>query len=191
MEKEVLVFFALCIDPTKPAAAGLYATVRRTLGIGVEGLPAEEKAHRDALRRKILNELKPVTAEMLPDILPGLGPHLEFPQSPKTQTTVEAEKVLAVIKKIVRGCEFWLANGRIVEPPYEVEIFLPHERPDLIATILNQFSLGRTHLDPGLQVRRVYAQDEPRAVLYELIIWETLTAYASILPPERTLGTHE
>lgn len=184
LEKELLVFFALCMDPTKPAARGLYATVRRTMGIGVEGLLAEEKAHRDALRRKILNGLKPMTPEMLPHILPGLGPHPGFPQAPKMKTTVEAENVLAVIKKIARGSEFWLANGRIVEPPYEIEIFFPQETPDLITAVLNQFPLGQTHLGPGLQIRRGHAQDDPRAVLYELIMWDTLTAYASILPTE-------
>ena len=32
LEKDLLVFFACCIDPTKPATRGLYQRVRRTIG---------------------------------------------------------------------------------------------------------------------------------------------------------------
>jgi hypothetical protein len=39
------------------------------------------------------------------------------------QLTIRAEDIHVVVKKIVRGCEYWLAGGRIVEPPYEIEVF--------------------------------------------------------------------
>ncbi len=48
LEKELLVFLACCINPQKAAARGLYQRVRRTMGIGVEGLTDEEKGYRDA-----------------------------------------------------------------------------------------------------------------------------------------------
>ena len=41
LEKDLLVFFACCMDPTKPATKGLYQRVRRTMGIGVSGLSDE------------------------------------------------------------------------------------------------------------------------------------------------------
>ena len=44
------------------------------------------------------------------------------------------------------------------------------------------FALGPVFLGPGLRIRRRGAQDDPLSVLYELVIWDTITAYASILP---------
>jgi hypothetical protein len=66
LEKELVVFLACCINPTKSAAQGCYERVRRTMGIGVEGLSEEEKRHREARRRKLRSEARPysqLTAE--------------------------------------------------------------------------------------------------------------------------------
>jgi hypothetical protein len=41
---------------------------------------------------------------------------------------VPGEKLQEVFGKIVRGCEYWLANGRIVEPPYGVAAYFVHGR---------------------------------------------------------------
>ena len=97
------MFLACCINPTKPAAQGLYERVRRTMGIGVEGLSEEEKRHREARRRKLLSEARPYSPEIQPHIIPGLGPHPEAPVSSQMQLTVDAESIHAVVKKVVRG----------------------------------------------------------------------------------------
>ena len=66
--------FSCCINPRKAAASGLYERVRRTLGIGVEGLTDEEKSRREARRSKLLSESQQFSAEVLPHIISGLGP---------------------------------------------------------------------------------------------------------------------
>ena len=193
LEKELLVFLACCINPTKPAAQGLYERVRRTMGIGVEGLNDDEKRHREARRRKLLNEARPYSPEVQPHIIPGLGPHPEAPVSSQMQLTIKAEDIHAVVKKIVRGCEYWLAAGRIVEPPYEIEVFFPTETPELVGQLLTAFALGPVYLGPGLRIRRGGAHDDSLSSLYELVMWDTLTVYASILPPatERVISHEE
>jgi hypothetical protein len=153
------------------------------MGIGVEGLTDEEKRYREAVRLKLLSESQPYSPDALPHIIPGLGPHPETPTSSQRQLTVEAESVYAVVKKIVRGCEYWLAGGRVVEPPYEIEVFFPSESPDSVENMMAAFASGPVYLGPGLRIRRGGAQDDPLAALYELVMWETMTAYASILPP--------
>lgn len=177
------MFLACCINPTMHAAQGLYERVRRTMGIGVEGLCDEEKRHREAQRRKLLNEARPYSPEIQPHIIPGLGPHPEAPVSSQMQLTIKAESIHAVVKKIVRGCEYWLAGGRIVEPPYDIEIFFPTETPELVGQLLDAFALGPVYLGPGLRIRRGGAHDDSLSALYELVMWDTLTVYASILPP--------
>lgn len=190
LEKELLVFLACCMNPQKPAARGLYQRVRRTMGIGVEGLTEEEKGHREARRRKLLNEAQPYSSEMLPHIIPGLGPHPETPASSQVQLRIEAESIHAVVKKIVRGCEYWLAGGRIIGNPYEVEVFFPSETPELVDKVMATFAFGPVHLGPGLRIRRGGAQDDPLSAMYELVMWETMTVYASILPPETEHSTN-
>jgi hypothetical protein len=183
LEKELLVSFACCIDPTKLAAQGLYERVRRAMGIGVEGLSEDEKRHRGAQRRKLLNDARPYSADTQPHIIPGLGPHPEALAGSQMQITIPAESIYAVVKKIVRGCEYWLADGRIVESPYEIEVFFPTETPEVVRRLMAAFALGPVYLGPGLRIRRGGAQDDPLSALYELVMWDTLTAYASILPP--------
>ncbi len=175
--------FACCIDPTKLAAQGLYERVRRAMGIGVEGLSEDEKRHRGAQRRKLLNDARPYSADTQPHIIPGLGPHPEALAGSQMQITIPAESIYAVVKKIVRGCEYWLADGRIVESPYEIEVFFPTETPEVVRRLMAAFALGPVYLGPGLRIRRGGAQDDPLSALYELVMWDTLTAYASILPP--------
>jgi hypothetical protein len=177
------VFLAYCINPTKPAAQGLYERARRTIGIGVEGLSYEEKRHRDARRRKLLNEARPYSPEIQPHIIPGLGPHPEAPVSSQMQVMIPAESIYAVVKKIVRGCEYWLAGGRIVESPYEIEVLFPTETPEDVRKLMAAFALGPVYLGPGLRIRRGSAHDDAFSALYELVMWDTLTAYASILSP--------
>lgn len=184
LEKDLLVFFACCIDPTKPATRGLYQPVRRAIGIGVTGLSDQEMLHRAAKRRKLLNEAQPYSPDMLPHIIPGLGPHPEAPVSLQRQLTIEAESVHAVIRKIIRGCEYWLAGGRIIEPPYNITVIFPTETPEFVKQVMTAFALGPVHLGPGLRIRRGGAHDDPLCALYELVIWETMTVYASIQRPE-------
>jgi hypothetical protein len=154
------------------------------MGIGVSGLSDTEMLHRAARRRKLLNEAQPYSPDMLPHIIPGLGSYPEVPASLQRQLTVKVESVHAVIRKIVRGCEYWLAGGRIVEPPYEITVILPTETPELVNQVMAAFAMGAVHLGPGLRIRRGSAHDDPLSALYELVIWETMTVYTSILPPE-------
>ena len=99
------------------------------------------------------------------------------------QLTIKAESIHAVVKKIVRGREYWLAGGGIVEPPYEIEVFFPTETPELVEKLMAAFALGPVYLGPGLRIRRGGAQDDSLSALYELVMWDTLSVYASILPP--------
>ncbi len=166
------------------ATALRLAFKKRTMGIGVQGLSEEEKRHREGRRRKLLTEARPYSPEVQPHIIPGLGPHPEAPVSSQMQLTIDAESIHAVVKKIVRGCEYWLAAGRIVEPPYEIEVFFPTETPELVSQLLAAFALGPVYLGPGLRIRRGGAHDDSLTALYELVMWDTLTVYASIPPPE-------
>jgi hypothetical protein len=184
IEKEVFVRLALCVNPRKPAAAGISRKAIRSLGIGATGLSEEERQHRKALKDKVFRDAKPYTSDIQPHVLPGMGPHPEVPAVRQIQITIPGERLISVAKKITRGCEYWLADGRIVEPPCEIEVFfIPG--PDLPDNVRQLYaSLNPVHLGTGLRIRRAGAQDDPRVAMYEIVIWDSLTFYSAIIPPE-------
>jgi hypothetical protein len=183
-EKQLLVRLALCVNPQKPEVAGLAKRALASLGIGVTGLSEKETRIRKALRDEVFKDAKFYTGENDAHVIPGLEVHPEAPPSQQLEIEIPGEILGDVAKKIVRGSEFWLANGRIIEPPHDIEVLmvpaasLPPEVSQLIAIF------GAAHLGPGFRLRRGAAQDGTGAVLYEIVVWDTIALYCAILPPE-------
>lgn len=182
MEKELFVRLALCVDPRKGAASGISKQAIRSFGVGATGLSEKERRIREALRYKILKDIKPLTSDMQVYVLPGLGPHPGFPAEQQLQMEIPADMVHAVAKKILRGCEYWLGSGRIIEPPYDIEVFFPRETPQDVLQVFAPF--GPVYLGPGCRIRRAEAKEDSGVAMYEIVIWGSLTIYYSILPPE-------
>jgi hypothetical protein len=182
MEEDLLIRFGLCIDPRKPGASGLSKKALRALGIGVTGLSEKETRIRRALQDKILGKAKIYDERDEPHLIPGLGPHAGFPFKKQFQIEIPADNVYAVAKKILRGCEFWLANGRMVEPPYELEVFMPRETPSELKPHLK---FGPDYLGPGCRIRRAVPVDDVKTTTYEIVIWDSWTLFFSILPQEQ------
>jgi len=182
IEKEVFVRLGLCVNPEKVAATGISKRVVRSFGIGAEGLDEDEARIRAALKNEVLKSAKPYSDEAKPHLLPGIGPHPEAPAEQQLQIDIPADKLYEVARKIIRGCEFWFSNGRIVESPYQIEIFFAHQAhvPDVVRMFSHFDSF---HLGPGFRVRRGAAHDEPLSAIYEVVIWDSLIFYATILAP--------
>ena len=181
MEEDLLIRLSLCVDPRKQAALGVSKNALRAFGIGVSGLSEKERRIREAKRAEFLKGLKPYDKSVDPYTIPGLGPHAGFPPELQFRIGIPHDTVHAIAKKILRGCEYWLAKGRIVEPPYELEVFLPSETP---AVLSQHLKVGPDYLGPGCRVRRAVPVDEPHSAIYEIVIWDTLHLFFSILPPD-------
>lgn len=183
LEKEVFVRLGLCVNPEKVAATGISKRVIRSLGIGADSLDEDEKRIRAALKTEVLRGAKPFAEEDRPHVLPGIGPHPEVPPEQQIQINISSEKLYQVAQKIVRGCEYWFSNGRIVDPPYEISIFFAHQAD--VPDILKVFSgFNSYHFGPGFRVRRGAAHEDPLSAIYEVVIWDSLTFYATILAPD-------
>jgi hypothetical protein len=181
MEESLLMRFGLCVDPRKQAASGLSKKVKRAFGIGVTGLSESEKRIRKALMEEVLGKAKFYDKSDEAYVLPGFGLHAGFPSELQIQIETSANAVHSVAKKILRGCEYWLADGRIVEPPCELEVFIPREAPE---ELLQHMPFGPDYLGPGCRIRRAVPVDEPQVAIYEIVIWESWRLFFSILPPE-------
>jgi hypothetical protein len=183
MENEVFIPLALCVDPRKIAAAGLSKKALRSLGIGAGELGEDEKRKRRAVRERILKTMKPYSPDIQPHVIPGMGPHADAPPDEQFQIHFSANKLHDVLGKVVRGCEYWLTAGRIVEPPCELTVHFVHDVdvPDVVRVFA---PFGPVYLGPGFRVRHAGAHDEPLAALYEIVLWDTLKFYAVIVPSE-------
>lgn len=186
-EKQLLVRLALCVNPQKPEVQGLAKRALASLGIGVTGLSEREARIRKALLDEVLRDAKIYTGENREHVIPGLGPHPEVPAGQQFELGISADDLTEVTKKIVRGCEWWLAKGRIIALPYEIEVLMApaEELPPSVAHLITLF--GQAHLGPGFQLRRGAAHDDPGTVLYEIVVWDTMTFYCAILPPENAM----
>jgi hypothetical protein len=123
------------------------------------------------------------------EYFPGLGPHPGFPEHEQYEMRIPEKLLREVSGKIVRGCEYVLGKGRIIENPYAIGVHFAGE--EKIGDVIRLFDrLGAVHLGPGFRVKRAIAHDDPNAVLYKIDIWGTWTIYASILqrPHRQTIG---
>jgi hypothetical protein len=177
MERELFIRLALCVDPRKPAAEGLSERAVRSVGIRAEGLDAEETKHREALKAKILKEITPYRPGS--SLFPGLGPHPGFPGQQQYAVEFPQSSMEAIAKKIVRGCEYVLAEQRIVEPPYVEQVYFVEASK--IQDVLRHFgAFGPTHVGPGFRVTRAAAHDEPLTVMYKIDVWDSWTIFGVI-----------
>ena len=181
-EQELFIRLALCVDPRKIEAAGISSKLARTFGVG-EGISPADRQKRRAFRDRILSEAKPISRETLNHIVPGLGPHAEFPIETQREIGIPGQLIHDVARKIVRGCEFWLSDGRIIDPPYELDVYMVH--PEEVPGIVRMFdSMSDITLGPGFRVRRAAVKEDPLTAMYQVEIWGTWTLYFTILPPE-------
>ncbi|MFZ0522541.1 MAG: hypothetical protein WAL95_16065 [Candidatus Acidiferrales bacterium] len=190
-EKQILIRVALCISPAKPEALGMVKRAYRALGIGVTDADADEMKIRQALKEEVFKDAQIYSGSPKDNIIPGLGPHPEVPHDQQYEIGISADDLIDVVKKIVRGFEYWLAEGRIIEPPLEIEVFTLHEKdiPPSVKALLE--TVDTAELGLGVRVHRGAAVDGSGAVFYELVIWDTMKFLCSIMPPENAEGAGE
>src|ERR1700761_1897892 len=181
MENKVFSRLILCVDPQKPEAAGLYAKLKRSLGMGVVDLNENEIAHREKQKSGLIAAIRPHTPESSASILPGLGSHPGFKDEDLPQIRIPGDLLLKVYEKIVRGAEYVLA-GRTVENPYSVQIYFVHEHniPEDLARGLESPAAEDVHVGPGFRVVRVAAHHERYTVAYEITLWGSAYFFAFI-----------
>ncbi len=182
IEKKVFSRLILCVDPQKAEAEGLYAKLKLSLGMGVVGLSKKEAEHREKQKIGLMNAIRPYSAEGGASTLPGLGSHTGFKDEDLHQIRIPADLLLKVYEKIVRGCEYVLAD-RIIEEPYGIQISFVHKSdfPKDIVRGLGSPAAKDVHVGPGFRVVRVAAQDDPYTVLYKITLWGSTYFLASIM----------
>jgi len=115
-------------------------------------------------------------------ILPGLSSHTGFRDEDLLQIRIPGDLLGKVYEKIVRGCEYVLAD-RIIEEPYSVQIYFVHDCnvPEKLARGLKSPAAEDVHVGPGFRVVRVVAHYDPYAIAYEISLWGSAYFFAFIM----------
>ncbi len=178
----------MCIQPSKAEASGINSKLLRTFGIGNEDEISEKELRiRRGTLKKIMSEAMPYDPKIKP--FPGLGPHKGYPLEAQRSIRVPILELTAVINKIVKGLEYNLSNKRYVREPFKLEVHFVDEQANIaeVYSILEKHG-AKKELGPGFVANRAMAHElfngETSAVIYQIKIWGTLTAYASIMSPE-------
>lgn len=183
LEKKLFTRLALCIDPSKAEASGISKKVMEDLGVGVVGIKDNEKSHRQAQLDGLLKETARYEEGM--DAFPGFGPHEGFPENEQKGLLIAEELLVPVAKKILRGCEYKLGEGRYIEAPYRLEVSFPNEDSEEMEKIKGIFQrIKSTCLGPGFRVQRAILETDAKSVMYRVAVWDTLMIYGAVVSLE-------
>jgi hypothetical protein len=148
------------------------------------GHNARDAHHRLKRRQRMLaHTLRgadiPVTA-----VIPGMGNRLNLPIDEQVALLVPADSLRRVTEKIARGI-FYIADGKFIEPPYEIDFFvLDEEGAQDWKEALDKFGSVYAR-EPGIVVRRAVAPDDNTSSLIEIEFWKQFKTYASITKRRR------
>jgi hypothetical protein len=138
---------AACVDPTHPAAAGMWEKARNSIDPKL-ARTAREREHRIRQRNAFwsgLTRLREASAHTLPFSISNLA------QGSRTGLIIEAEKLNSLVEKWVRGI-YYKIHGHALSSDCEISVI--HIQEEEAATAFGKFWQQRKCLDagPGIQV---------------------------------------
>lgn len=180
LENDLLGRLALSLDSRNPASAGLAEKALRA--VNPQAATNEgDAAARDARARKILGEMLKGQQIKTANVIPGLGERWGRMTEQQQAIKIPDGSLNAIAEKVVRGLVY-REDDAFIEPPYKIECFLDGEHAKPTKDILNK--AGKVfRREPGLEIRRAVAGEDPRSALYEITLWDQLKLYATVSKP--------
>jgi serine/threonine protein phosphatase PrpC len=178
LEQDLLIRFAMCLDPLDPSCAGIVEKGLRAIN------PSNAKNDKDrrarlAKRKEILKDA--FEGENIPRqaVYPNFGVHPHLPLRDQTAITVPAKSVQRLAEKIVRGISL-IEDGKLIEPPYKISYFvLSDAGATPILEMLERY--GSIHArEPGIVVRRAVAPEDATSSFFLIEIWSRFNIYAAV-----------
>ncbi len=153
---------------------GLRDKVFRSLGIGQnDKLKSAEFEKRKNLAIKLYKKFRP--ASSIKSFYPNFGPFPEYPIERQRAVEIPIDLLTKVFGKIFRGAEYELNNKRIIDKPFELNVFVGK---DILEFEKFKIDYERTeNLGHGFRVQRLAGT---QSVLYKAVIWENLIAYGTV-----------
>lgn len=153
---------------------GLRDKVFRSLGIGQKDkLKQAEFEKRKNSAIKLYKEFRPVSS--ITEFYPNFGPFSEHSIEAQRAIEIPTELLTKVFAKIFRGAEYELNNKRIIDKPFELNVFIGNDILKFEGLNINYERIE--NLGPGFRVQRLAGT---QSVLYKAVIWANLIAYGTI-----------
>lgn len=173
---------ALGLDPGAPAAKGIVGSVHRGMRSEYGRDPRDARA-RKARRRAILQGTLPAGDTPLSSRLPVLSDEPVGPDA--VAVLIPAADLEAFVEKLARGLTF-IHTGEVLGPGYRVRQWqYPDDYdPAHFTDTLNRWGTIEDH-SPAIKVRTCRPQDDLKAAVLELIIWDRLRIYVTVQPDDR------
>lgn len=179
LENDLLIRFALCLDPSDPACAGIVEKGMRAIDPQYAKNPKDKK-FRQAKRQRILRELW--VGQEIPHrhTYPNFGLHKYTSIQEQVAVPIDGEAVRCLAEKIVRGI-FYMQENLFIEPPYKIESFvLTDQDAEPVIAAIDRFGISYSQ-EPGISVRRAVLPEDGISSIFVAEIWKRFKIYASVV----------
>ena len=177
IERYLLLRLAMCVDPTDPAAAGVWDRAKRSVD-PKRAKGDKDRRHRqmqkDALTRD-LRELESVPQHALPFSI------VNFATGSRVSVDISAERLNSLIQKWTRGF-YYCIHGVPLSTAANIEVMHISDRAALEAFVKIWHHARAIDGGIGVQVRFWSAEESGRREeLYVYSIWKQFRAYAAVI----------
>ncbi|HEV2549009.1 MAG TPA: hypothetical protein VGU20_16830 [Stellaceae bacterium] len=176
IERYVLTRLAMCVDPTHPAAAGIYEKAKRSIDPGL-AKNEKDRRHRRKQREALFRDLEALDA-VAGHVLPFSA--VNFAMGSRTGLRIDAGRLNQVIEKWTRGF-YYCIYGVPLSVSAKIEVFHVADRHALEAFEEIWHHARAIDGGVGVQVRVLSAEESGRREeLYAFSIWGQFRAYAAV-----------
>lgn len=142
----------------------------------------KDRVARAKKRQEILNDLAVHAVPQSKGVLPNFGvqPNLKY-EGNLLAIPISGEGLKMLAEKIVRGVNYKLKN-ELIQKDQTIEVFFNKDE-DVSGVVKMIRTKGETScLGPGISVSRVEALDNPKIILFHVVIWGRLKMNITVLP---------
>lgn len=183
IEEELLLLFGMCVDPLDYPSLGIAEKALESINDKAEDIDGREKEIRKRKRQRLLKKILHGPQIPTQSVLPDFGPSLILPINQLHALPISSRKMSKFAEKLVRG--FVYKNTKIyIDENHEIEVYFSNNRAiSIIMDKIDRYG-KREYCGPGIRIGAAYANDDPQSGLFDILVWQRLHMYASIVPIE-------
>lgn len=179
LEADLLLRFALCLDPRQAAASGVAESVFRAIDAAA-ATDERDRAARERLRERIIAEVKMLDVGIaIAHGLPGFV-SADWDGAPQPGLFVSAEDLERFGEKMVRAVTFKEQNA-LIGTEYQIEFYFDPQQGRLLARLIDQFG-RQIRRGPGLLIERAIPRDDRVSSVNFFELWGQLRFWATVRP---------
>ena len=173
----MLIRFGLCLDPDDPASASIVQKAMASINPEL-GTSERDKHARQALKQKILRDVKRVDTLPTKGLLPDFGRNWD--RGSRHIVLLPGRALHRIIRKWVRGLHY-LTLGRLI--PHSVKIDVFHVTDEVASLAFREIEpYAPTHIKPpGIFVMQASATEGNDAqTIYQFVLWDQYKVCAAV-----------